>query len=626
MQAVTLAFALLFFISAFIPSNSLWAADYWSYLPKPFAALWGLLTIGLLNEKSRLFLEQNSDKFRHQIKNIPSILWYLILLILMLVFSQEGYFLGDGLLRIRNAERGLAFIATEPLDSLTHALLFKSLSDIITKAVYSYKIISILSGLLLVISANYYLSKIFRDRQIAQRSILILFLTPVSLLFFGYAESYTVLVLFIVLTLLSTYRQLEQNKFSIFPAVYFTLGCLFHLVGIVLLPAVVYAYFIGLRGSNNKIKSSILLFAMLLMALIFLLATAYLTHTSMVDIYSKALQGTGQFLGLSSDKSNYSMFSAGHLIDLFNLLVIAFPLFLLLHKADWESIKVSIGLRFLFVSLLSYLLFFGMLNPVLGMARDWDLFSIWILPLAVFLIILLAKQDLKKPLYYFIVTSVSVLIPWLLINSSTSAAVHRAENMASTEYWTKHSRALLLDEIAQYYKNKNDLNKSAHNYQLAFQNENNPRYLYNAGISYMQQGSTDDAIICFDQIATSYSYPAEIYTYLGDLNYQKKNFNRSLECYYKALDHDKSISIAVYNIAKIYIENNDFTYAEKFLESVLKAHPKDPYLHFYLAISKANLDKYTESAEHIDIAEKYGYDKNVLNGLRNVIAKKQASK
>jgi hypothetical protein len=130
----------------------------------------------------------------------------------------------------------------------------------------------------------------------------------------------------------------------------------------------------------------------------------------------------------------YSVFSAAHLLDLANELVlvapIGIPLAMLARWGRRHDPTMALLRPFFILAVAGSLLVMVVVNPTLGMARDWDLMALAPLLITVVLAYCAARNPLtERWASRVLVVAVWCIAPWVLMNHSRDAAVARFANL-----------------------------------------------------------------------------------------------------------------------------------------------------------------------------------------------------
>ncbi|TPW03679.1 MAG: hypothetical protein FD129_3006, partial [bacterium] len=147
-----------------------------------------------------------------------------------------------------------------------------------------------------------------------------------------------------------------------------------------------------------------------------------------------------------------------HLMDLFNIVVlVAAPAFFLLvllvtrfrRSLTWHSVPVKFGTCVLVLMAA----FYAMVNPVLSMPRDWDLFSLLALPILFLLTALLADGKFSPEdrglLGLTPIVAGLLTLPLFLVNSNAARLSQRLEDIGEYAYATYYSGSSVLIQMGQ---------------------------------------------------------------------------------------------------------------------------------------------------------------------------------
>ena len=129
----------------------------------------------------------------------------------------------------------------------------------------------------------------------------------------------------------------------------------------------------------------------------------------------------------------YGIFSAPHLLDLMNELVLVAPIGIpLALLARWDRGDPTMALLrpFFILAVAGAMLVMVVLNPTLGMARDWDLMALCPLLITVVLAYGAARNPLtERWAPHVLLVAAWCVVPWVLMNHSRDAAVARFSNL-----------------------------------------------------------------------------------------------------------------------------------------------------------------------------------------------------
>ena len=234
-------YLVLHFAPSFIPSPFFWGVDAWSYFPLPVNMILGVAAVCVFLPAVRKSLRKPLSTVGDFLSRIPFPVVIALAGIIMYLFSQRTFFLGDGRLRMLSTELGVLFAVEEPFDTLLHGIIFRTfnpLNGLTGRG--TYRLISILAGMSALGGGAYYLRQLYPVHS-ERWTVGILLATCGSVqLFFGYAESYSVAAALILVYLLATVEMLRKRRYSIAPAILLSLSAAFHPLSVMLAPGAVH--------------------------------------------------------------------------------------------------------------------------------------------------------------------------------------------------------------------------------------------------------------------------------------------------------------------------------------------------------------------------------------------------
>ncbi|SYZ74309.1 membrane hypothetical protein [Candidatus Zixiibacteriota bacterium] len=331
--------------------------------------------------------------------------------VLFVAFPAPTHFLGDGYSVLNNIASPSGHFVKWTEKGITYILLgLQSLfgGSSPNNAEAAFRAVSVISGMIAV-WFYFLLAEIMADSRIKRLLIFgTLFFSGSLLLFFGYVENYPLLWPAGSAFIYFSMKYIRTGR-GITPALVILLfGIMIHLETSIFIPTFIFIVFARGKPRNlyNRFPRSFQGFTLLLIgAVIFLFSRKIMTDLYFENIFLPP------FVGKSIDPS-YAIFSVRHLLDQLNLLLLlypAIPLLLLwgLRSLSWKHWdKITI---FLFLAAGGGLLFMTVIDPTLGMAKDWDLFSLTGLGSALLLLYLIKEE--------FHLTIARILVPFLLLIS-----------------------------------------------------------------------------------------------------------------------------------------------------------------------------------------------------------------
>lgn len=440
---VLAALILIRFLPLAVGTKWLWGVGQLTLLPVGYQLAYGILAaIALIlpfvpkaenwgDSVSSWFSQTFSES---KSKYISRVALLVLVGIAFSVFQMPTHFLGDGMTYLSNAasnhghwvkwSEGGAMEAVMQLRSLLGEPNEQS-------ALKAFQIVSTASGL--VTTWFYFLiaKQISPDPAKRLVTFVVLFFSSSLLLYFGYAESYPIMWGPIVGFLYFSVKYSTDGKGLAGALVCLALALFLHLQAGMFVPA--FGFLVFSRGSGYKLylRFKVLFQTILglgILAVGILCYRAFSTDLAFQNIFLFPFSGKPAY-------PDYAAFGPRHLSDLMNLFLLVYPLgFVILvvsWKEGWRRVTepTTIYLGLLTVGSLLFLL---LIDPGLSMPRDWDLFSsCWIAPMLILLYLMPDShfRRLKRLSFSLALSSVILVLPWLLINLNQDRSLEEAKQI-----------------------------------------------------------------------------------------------------------------------------------------------------------------------------------------------------
>ena len=386
-----LATVALFLLPFAIPGARLWGVGVWLYLPLAFQI--GFIAVGLGTPLILLKLgvfgqtKEPSDgisrlgKFWVVLGSVTVVLggvYYLL--------RARTHFLGDGYSQLDRLTSQNPFI--KPWDfgeELVHVLFHRLLEgQVPNPSLAAYQWAAVLAGLLFVILGGLgarYLFDANRDRITFTLGVAAI---GCSLMFFGYVENYAYLSVSIISFTVGglVVARRGMSRWLVVPPL--LVAIFMHSLGVLLLPAAVFLL-IGRdlpvsRLQRLRIELRILLLVALVLGSVLLAHIGYRNVLFLRMVMLPVVADTFTLRG-------YTLFSWSHLVDFLNLILILLPgVFLFAVSGTLSAFGRRVRwpeYQFLLMLVLPMLGAAFLIEPGLGMPRDWDALSFPAVPLGV---------------------------------------------------------------------------------------------------------------------------------------------------------------------------------------------------------------------------------------------------
>jgi tetratricopeptide (TPR) repeat protein len=434
---ILLVFFLLRLLPFAFPESRMWGFNHLIFLPPAYTI--GYLILGLFSfaapflPYARDWGEILIDRFSYLFFDNPRKYYFrfgfvAIMVGLFLLFPRPTHFLGDGYTILANlaspsgtfvkwSEKGITFVL----------LLIQSLIGAKgeSSALWAFRIVSVVSGMIAVWFFLLIAEIISEDKIKRFLAFLVSFASGVLLLFFGYVENYPLVWIGLTGFVYFGLRWLKRGDGLLWALLFLVLGLLTHLETALFFPAIIYLFFTTGYGAkiyrNHKWPVWITL-SLLAAAVMILFVWKYKTNLYIENIFLPL------FIGKPIDP-DYALISLPHLVDILNLLMLLSPLFfplLIMAAKNIGQVNRRNDNRFLFLAAIGCLLFLFVIDPMLGMPRDWDLFSIVAYPVSLLLILLFGERDVgvvSKTAIAIAVFMLLAVLPYLIANLKREPSV-----------------------------------------------------------------------------------------------------------------------------------------------------------------------------------------------------------
>ncbi|MCK4632185.1 MAG: hypothetical protein KAT79_02880, partial [candidate division Zixibacteria bacterium] len=454
----------IFLIASFIPEHRLWGINFWAFYPTGVSL--ALFVFGLmigpiawygLKRISSEQLDQNLDGTGNPTFLIVGLILSAVFTALFVIFSVKTHFLGDGYQLMAYLTTGNTPVKYHNFGEFQiHQWLYRLLEgEPEAKALLTYRIVSVIAGLVYLAALTLLTMRLFI--QTASRVIFWFGMATGGwmLLYFGYVENYSLFVATVGIYTLTglLVSQGEIGRWVVLPMVGAAL--LFHVFAVALIPSAIYLL---LTGEKTRRWLAVIPKTMRLPLIIVPIASL-----AVIFIYFYATSDFFRFsiLPLTNSRfavDGYTLFSTAHLVDIPNLLLLLLPGLLLvscLFRGRLSDLWRQPDIRFLTVLLVSSVGLVFLVDPRLGMARDWDLLSFCSLPLAAgfyFVLLRSNKETIRRRFIAVLAIALSALMLGPRIGSQIKPEIsiaHLNNYFALDRTRNNFARTLLSDYYMQ---------------------------------------------------------------------------------------------------------------------------------------------------------------------------------
>jgi len=233
---------------------------------------------------------------------------------------------------------------------------------------------------------------------------------------------------------------------------------------------------------------------------------------------------------------------------------------------------------FIIVTLFSFM-FALILDPKLGYARDWDLFSstgLGYTLLGIYLGLNSFRQAKIRKLNYIILaltfTALFSTLPWIYVNAQESRSVERFKALLDLDV----ERSAYGHEIlALYYRDRRLVNEEMEEWKKALSVAENERYAWNLGVNYMKLGRYQESVTAFGKVVQLNPNSAEGYHNLGAVLAKMGEHEEALKMIKRAIQINPDYFKAHNDLALLYNRMGKPEEVIPFFQAYLKRNPKD---------------------------------------------------
>ena len=568
---------LLHVIASYFPQERLWGLNLLYFLPPIWK--WILVTTGILvlipqvNKALGGFWNSLSFSRRTKIKSKRRYLKYILFSlaggVVFWIFRVKTYLLGDSFLRAREINLGGTFSNfTEPLDFFLHTKISHLLG---WDAFLTYAVLSVLFGIFFLFLCQLLADLLGKDHKERGFILSVILTLGANQLFFGYVESYTLVYVAIFLFIIFSLYYLENQSKILLPILAFFLALSFHLLALILLPALLYLVF-QTRDKHPDTAQSVKTRNRIILAVVIVLIVA--GGTILLQYYNPQRKGLGYYLifPLGNDQNYYSIFSTSHLLDLVNHQLLITPVGVLIWVLSilcfWKKINFKNRIfRFILILSLCSLTYAFFMDPKLGYPRDWDLFAFTGLGYTILGIYVFFKswreaklKDLRYVTLALLFTSLISTIPWIYVNASEKKSVERIEYLLDLDNKRSPSGR---ENLAIYYDQKREWQKEIVQWEKAIAITGSARYIDNLATVYFNNQQYDLAL-------------------------------RELE---RSLKVDSTFDFTHFGLAEVYVRMGRNEEAISEYRKAIKARPNLTQYYDNLGVLLTNLKRYPEAIQ-----------------------------
>jgi Tfp pilus assembly protein PilF len=554
----------------------------------------------------------------------------IIFVFLVILFPARLHLLGDGALLLR-VTGGLKAMEELP-PNFNHqplvGLIFGFIRDYAAAGLVEpgriFQILDAVAGVLFIILLTAFLRRLGRPPAEVAVYAGLAFFTAGSQFFFGYVELYVFFYIFTFAFLLTGWLAIEQHLSVLIPIICYILMVGLHFGSIFFFPAAGVLLIITFR---RKIRVLVFSFAVLVAVAL----TGYLAGLFHPEALILRTVGESRynFLPFSPEGEYfaYTMFSTDHMLDWVNALALiapfGIPMAVALLAGLWKEISFRDPL-FLFLATASIagLTFTFVMNPALGMARDWDFLASFFVPLIVFTLYLARKaflhttaHDLLLPV---LVAQIILTTGWIGVNASASKHLARVSTLGDPRFLGVVPRMNFNETLANHYwYSGHPQDAVAYWERYAAIDSANPRTMANLSEVYKKLGDGENAFRALQKAAENKSANPAVYMNLGVMFANRGDTANAIRYNLRALERDSGYAKAHANLGLLYSRQSKFAEAVPYLERAIALGLQEPFLYRELGSGEFFLSNYRRSLEYYNLYLQYVPGDKAVRDVRN---------
>ncbi len=581
--ALLLTFSLFSFAS-FYPLFSMWGINHLAFLPDVFTYLFWSVVIAVLVLIVAPISPTSLDRVLSKTADFiwekgpwPKLLIVAIFTVTFIVFKSETHFLGDGYgwLSLFGSGEGYYHKWSEP----GSILLVRQLQRLIggyteQTALRTFQILSILSGAIVIFNLISVLKRLCHNDQARIFGLITLLGSGSMLLFFGYVEFYPVLWAAATTFINMSVKYLINGRGILWVLVSFIGSILMHMQALYFIGGFAFVLFSG-KFMKRRMQALparwLIAFLIISVGGMFLFHRFYMTRIDVETVFLPLFTGRPQ-------SPEYAIFTLKHLADVINLVFLLFPGFLVILVLWLRKDKKPIfNLTTIFLALLSVgsLAFFFTVDPILGMARDWDLMSLCLLPPMLLLLHNVAQGSFevsRKTILTYALTCIFITASFVTAATVENPSADRFYSLL--HYYGRKDRSGWA--IFAYYQRDQE-NQKIYQEILKEMDGLFPEYReLRRAYAALGKGDYQTALILAQALVNKDPYDADFLQLLGNVQGKLGNYDVAEELYNKAIKLKPHPAI-MNELGQLYLQQQKYSEA---LAVFKKAHRRVPQTTF----------------------------------------------
>lgn len=608
---LSLALVSVHLLGLFIPTATTWGTHFLAFLPAWYTYAYLLAAITLLICIPRGRFDKRMEYAARFAERSPTRFLFILLgvfIVIALLFRVRAPLLGDGFFLVRNFSesfRGIAplYPRNEPL--ATH--YFAATTKLFGASTYgsflnAFLAAEMLLGIGFVINVFYIVRLLFQDERQRLLALLLTLVIPSTQVFFGYVETYAVVLFTVSLYVNAALHYLHGKSKFILVVCAFLLQVLAHYLTILLFPSLVY---LAVREwkmhERNQVIGGVLVGAGV-MALALIVSDFDMEKFSSRVPHSHYLGLTAATNATDQYAEAYTLVSLEHLLDKGNLLIMTCPAgFALLVLGLRSPTRNSHLKKFFAAAIAPLILGLAVVRFDLGGPRDWDVFTFFYVLLAIsgcaFFFDTCEKSKMRTVMMLAGFTLLHSLL-FFSVNANTASSEQRFNTFFDSRLLSPAGHYAASLHLSQYYHQVGEKSKPValwQNYARQFPTDSRGYLNVINNLSKMGRDVTREICQTFDQWITSLpddTTARDAYVkYCFEAGSAAFSQNRLAEAethFKKVIELQPSSAHAFNNLGSVYAERNEMSRAQEAFRRALELDSS--YADAYYNLGMAHID------------------------------------
>ncbi|MCP4566909.1 MAG: hypothetical protein GY841_04945 [FCB group bacterium] len=631
---------LLHFLPLALPKARLWGINHLLFLSPSWIAIVvvaGLAAIALLlpsirKKADRLFTSLGefffSDSFLW-----PRLIFCLAVPLIFWLLRMPTNLLGDGYTVVNNVGNDIPVILKwSEIGAIGLVSAVASLLPLsgVEGATVAYALVSVVSGGL-TIYLFCALAHELGDNGSGRLFILaLLMFSGWTLLFFGYAENYPILWPFMIAYLYFGLRYIRGRNSLAVPTIIILIAALIHMQSVFFLLS--FPFLLVARGKGRDFYLKHTKQLLITAGVVILTGVAVFVYE-----YQTTLEFMIHFLPPFSGRlpmTDYAVFSPTHLLDILNELSLLIPVWpVLLMAAIWgrRGYKSNAVDHFLLAYSAGGAVFLLILDPRLGMGRDWDLFALTGLGPLLYLLhrSFNSKLRLNRLWPGIALLSLVLTLPYFVTNLSYQPSIDYMKSLLHLDMPKSRSGMIMLrdylknegntqaaanldreiwklfpanrlareaSKLSRMGKFREAMAKADSLYQI---NPYTNEALNTRGMIYLRSGNLKEAIRYLEMSARFGRYEPKSLVNISNAYYQTGQFDKMLASMRKAQKLDPDAIEVLQGLAMGFYAMNEFDSALVYGHNLIAIDSTVPNGHFSLGLTYYKLGRHEKSKKYL---------------------------